>query len=419
MTMTGGTQPTTLVRDETLGEDRWTLNFGPQHPATHGTLHLLLELEGERVVKCTPHIGYLHSGFEKLAEHLNYNQFVVVTDRMNYCSPICNNIAWHHAVEKLFGIEITPRCKALRTIVQELGRIEDHLLCVGANVLDMGALTGFLYGFNPREPILDLLEELCGARFTNSYTRVGGVLRDAPEGWTDRILKFLREDLPRAIEDFEILMIRNRIFVERAKGIGVLSHDDAVNWSWTGPCARGSGVKRDMRKDEPHLCFENGWDGQGGQPVDFKVPIGHGGDVLARILVRLEEIRQSSRIIEQVIERMPGGSVNVFADDNVTLPDKRETYFSIEGLIHHFEKIMPSRGLRPPIGEVYGGVEAANGELGWYLISDGGNSPYRARCRPPCFLYYQTYPTLLEGHQISDVVAIMGSLNVIAAELDR
>jgi len=417
--MTGGMQPTTLVRDETLGEDRWTLNFGPQHPATHGTLHLLLELEGERVVKCTPHIGYLHSGFEKLGEHLNYNQFVVVTDRMNYCSPICNNIAWHHAVEKLFGIEITPRCKALRTIVQELGRIEDHLLCVGANVLDMGALTGFLYGFNPREPIMDLLEEICGARFTNSYTRVGGVVRDAPEGWTDRILKYLRDDLPRAIEDFEILMIRNRIFVERAKGIGVLSHDDAINWSWTGPCARGSGVKRDMRKDEPHLCFEDGWDGQGGQAVDFKVPIGHGGDVLARILVRLEEIRQSSRIIEQVIERMPGGPVNLLPDANVTLPDKREIYFSIEGLIHHFEKIMPNRGLKPPVGEAYGGVEAANGELGWYLVSDGGNSAYRARCRPPCFLYYQTYPALLEGHQISDIVAIMGSLNVIAAELDR
>jgi NADH-quinone oxidoreductase subunit D len=411
-------QPTTLTRDET-DVDRWTLNFGPQHPATHGTLHLQLELEGERVVKCTPHIGYLHSGFEKLGEHLDYNQYVVVTDRMNYCSPICNNVAWHHAVEKLFGIEITPRCKAIRTIVQELGRIQDHLLCVGANALDLGALTGFLYGFNPREPIMDFLEELCGARFTVSYTRVGGVMRDAPPGWTDKIRRYLREDLPPAIRDFEVLLIRNRIFVERVKGIGVISHDDAINWSLTGPVARGSGVKRDLRKDEPYLCFADNWDGQGAAAVDFKVPVAYGGDVLSRILVRLEEIRQSAAIIEQVIDMMPEGPVNVLADENVTLPDKREIYFSIEGLIHHFEKIMTNRGHQPPIGEAYGAIEAPNGELGFYLVSDGGNAPYRARCRPPSFMNYQVFPVLLEGHQISDVVAILGSLNIIAAELDR
>jgi NADH-quinone oxidoreductase subunit D len=412
-------QPTTLTRDEYGGEDRWTLNFGPQHPATHGTLHLQLELEGERVVKCIPHIGYLHSGFEKLAEHLNYNQYVVVTDRMNYCSPICNNIAWHHAVEKLFGIELTPRCKAIRTIVQELGRIQDHLLCVGANALDLGALTGFLYGFNPREPIMDFLEELCGARFTVSYTRVGGVVRDAPAGWTDKILKFLRDDLPPALEDFESLLIRNRVFVERVKGIGVISHDDAINWSLTGPVARGSGVRRDLRKDEPYLCFADNWDSMGSPAVDFKVPVAYGGDVLARILVRLEEMRQSALIIERVIEMMPEGPVNVFADENVTLPDKREIYFSIEGLIHHFEKVMTNRGHQPPIGEAYGAVEAPNGELGFYLVSDGGNAAYRAHCRPPSFINYQVFPVLLEGHQISDVVAILGSLNIIAAELDR
>ncbi len=419
MTTAAGTQPTTLVRDELAGEDCWTLNFGPHHPATHGTLHLQLELEGERVVKCTPHIGYLHSGFEKLGEHLNYNQYVVVTDRMNYCSPGCNNIAWHHAVEKLFGIEITPRCKAVRTIVQELNRIGDHLICVAANALDLGALTGFLYGFNPREPILDFIEELSGARFTASFTRVGGLLRDAPEGWTDKILKYLHDVLPQALEDFETLLIRNRIFVERVKGIGVLSRDDAIAWSWTGPCARASGVERDLRKDEPHLCFADGWDGQGGQAVDFKVPIAYGGDVLSRMLVRLEEIRQSSKIIERVIERMPKGPVNVLADDSVTLPDKRELYFSIEGLIHHFEQIMTNRGYSPPIGEAYGAIESPNGELGFYLVGDGGNTPYRARCRPPCLMNYQAYPVLIEGHQISDVVAIMGSLNIIAGELDR
>jgi len=419
VTTASASSGTQLQRDEAFGEDRWTLNFGPQHPATHTTLHLQLQLEGERIVKCTPHIGYLHSGFEKLGEHLDYNQYVVVTDRMNYCSPICNNVAWHAAVEKLFGIEITPRCKALRTIVQELGRIQDHLVCVGANVLDLGALTGFLYGFNPREPIMDFLEELCGARFTNSYTRVGGVMRDAPAGWTDKILKYLHDDLPPALEDFERLLIRNRIFVERVKGIGVISHDDAINWSWTGPCARGSGVKRDLRKDEPHLCFADGWDGQNGQAVDFKVPVAYGGDVLARLLVRMEEMRQSARIIEQVIARMPDGPVNVLPDESVTLPDKREVFFSIEGLIHHFEKVMSNRGYRPPVGEAYGAIEAPNGELGFYLASDGSTCAYRARCRPPCFMIYQAFPVLLEGHQISDVVAILSNLNIIAAELDR
>ncbi len=418
MSMVTGYQPTRLEPSD-FGEDRWTLNFGPQHPATHGTLHLQLELDGERVVRCIPHIGYLHSGFEKLGEHLNFNQYVVVTDRMNYCSPICNNVAWHTAVEKLFGIEPTPRCKALRTIVQELGRIQDHLLCLGAQALDVGGLTGFLYGFNEREGIYDLLEDLCGARFTVSYTRVGGVVRDCPDGWTDQVLRYLREVLPPAVRDFETLLIRNRIFVERCQGIGVISHDDAINWSLTGPVARASGVRRDLRKDEPYLCFEDDWDGRGAPAVDFKVPIATTGDVMGRVLVRLEEMRQSARIIEQVIERMPDGPVMVLPEQDVTLPDKREIYFSIEGLIHHFEKIMTNKGFRPPTGEAYGAIEAPNGELGFYLVSDGGNCAYRARCRPPSFINYQVYPVLIEGHQISDVVAVLGSLNIIAAELDR
>jgi NADH-quinone oxidoreductase subunit D len=409
---------TTLRPDET-GGDLWTLNFGPQHPATHTTLQLVLELDGERVVNCVPHIGYLHSGFEKLGEHLNYNQYVVVTDRMNYISPIVNNVAWHHAVEKLFGLEITPRCKALRTIVCELGRIQDHLLCVGAAALDLGALTGFLYGFNEREPIYDLLEELCGARFTVSYTRVGGVMADAPPGWTDKVLHYLHHVLPDALRDFESLLIRNRIFIERCKGIGVISHDDAINWSLTGPPARASGVRRDLRKDEPYLCYADNWDGRGAEAVQFKVPIASGGDVLARFLVRLEEIRQSASIIEQVIRRMPDGPVNVMPDAKAALPDKREIYFSIEGLIHHFEKIMTNRGWRPPLGEAYGAIESPTGELGFYLVSDGGNCAYRARCRPPSFINYQCFPQLVKGHQISDVVAILGSLQIIAAELDR
>jgi NADH-quinone oxidoreductase subunit D len=418
MTDVAAFQPTRLIPPHE-GEDRWTLNFGPQHPATHTTLQLVLELDGERVLNATPHIGYLHSGFEKLGEHLNYNQYVVVTDRMNYLSPMANNIAWHHAVEKLFGIELTPRCKVVRTICLELARIQDHLLCLGAIALDLGALTGFLYGFNEREVIYDLFEELCGARFTVSYTRVGGLSQDLPPGWTDKLLSFIRTRLPAAQKDFEALLVRNRIFIERVKGIGVISHDDAINWSLTGPVARASGVRRDVRKDEPFLCFADNWDGKGAPAVGFKVPIAHGGDCLARFQVRLEEIRQSCAIIEQAIAMLPDGPINVMADAKATLPDKREIYFSIEGLIHHFETIMTNRGLSPPVGEAYGAIEAPNGELGFYLVSDGGNCAYRARCRPPSFINFQVFPELIRGHQISDVVAVLGSLNIIAAELDR
>ncbi|MGE0478914.1 MAG: NADH dehydrogenase (quinone) subunit D [Phycisphaerae bacterium] len=411
-------EPSRLIRDDS-GEDRWTLNFGPQHPATHTTLRLILELEGERIMRCTPDIGYLHSGFEKLGEHLNYNQYVVVTDRMNYISPIVNNLAWHAAVEKLFGIELTPRCKAIRTICSELGRIQDHLLCVGAAALDLGAITGFLWGFNEREFIYDLLEELCGARFTVSYTRVGGVMQDAAPGWEKRVLNFVRTRLPTALKDFETLLVRNRIFIERTKGIGVISHDDAVAWSLTGPCARASGVKRDLRKDEPYLCFAENWDGHGAEAMHFQVPVAYGGDCFARFLVRLEEIKQSMKILEQICEAMPQGPVNATHDERVTLPDKREIYFSIEGLIHHFEKVMTNRGFKPPVGEAYGAIESPTGELGFYLASDGGNSAYRARCRPPSYINYSCFPKLIVGHQISDVVAVLGSVHIIAAELDR
>jgi len=411
-------QPTRLQPDEG-GEDRWTLNFGPQHPATHTTLRLLLEVEGERIVSCTPDIGFLHSGFEKLGEHLNYNQYVVVTDRMNYVSPVANNVAWHMACEKLFGVEITPRCKAIRTICAELARILDHLVCAACTGLDLGDLTAFLYGFNAREYIYDVMEELCGHRFTTGYTRVGGVTQDIPDGWTDKVLDVVHRRIPPAVKDVETLLLRNRIFLERVTGIGVVTHDDAVNWSLTGPVARGSGVRRDLRKDEPYLCYADNWDGQGAPAVDFKVPVAHGGDVLSRFLVRIEEIRQSCKIIEQVIKVLPEGPINALPDDNVSLPNKNEVYFSIEGLIRHFEKIMTNRGFEPPLGEAYFANETANGELGFYLVSDGGNTAYRARCRPPCFMNYQVFPQLLVGHQISDVPAVLNSVNVIAGELDR
>ncbi|MGB9624960.1 MAG: NADH dehydrogenase (quinone) subunit D [Phycisphaerae bacterium] len=410
--------PRATLTPEEPGGERWVLNFGPQHPATHTTLRLVLELDGETVVACTPHIGYLHSGFEKLGENLDYNQYVTVTDRMNYISPMANNIAWHHACEKLFGIEITPRCKAIRTIIAELARLQDHLLCVGAAALDLGAMTAFLYGFNEREDINDLFEEVCGARFTTSYTRVGGLMQDIPPGWPEHVKAFARK-LPRAIDDLDRLLTKNRIFIERTKGIGYLSEADAVQWGLTGPVARASGVRRDLRKDEPYLCYADNWDGKGSSGVSFKVPISRLGDVYGRYLVRLEEMRQSLEIIHQLVDNIPPGPVDVSPEEKATLPDKREVYFSIEGLIHHFEQIMTNRGFTPPVGEVYGANETANGELGFYLVSDGGRCPYRARCRPPSFINYQCFPQLVVGHQISDVVAVLGSLNIIAAELDR
>lgn len=418
MTTATNWEPTRLIRDE-IETERWTLNFGPQHPATHTTLQLVLELEGETIVGVRPEIGYLHSGFEKLGEHLNYNQYVVVTDRMNYISPIVNNLAWHRACEKLFGIEITPRCKAIRTICNELGRIQDHLLCLGAAALDLGALTAFLWSFNEREIIYDLLEELCGARFTVSYTRVGGVMQDAKPEWFGKLKSFINDRLPKAIADTESLLLRNRIFLERTKGVGVLTHDDAISYSVTGPIARASGVRRDIRKDEPYWCFADNWDGKGAPAVDFKVVVGEDGDTLARFLVRLGEIKQSMHILRQLVDRVPDGPVNVGPDKLATLPDKREIFFSIEGLIHHFEKIMTNRGFQPPIGEAYGCIESPTGELGFYLSSDGSNFPYRARCRPPCFINYQAFPKMMVGHQISDVVAVLGSMHIIAAELDR
>ncbi len=398
--------------------DRWTLNFGPQHPATHTTLRLILELDGETVVACTPHIGYLHSGFEKLGEHLDYNQYITVAERMNYVSPIANTIAWHHACELMFGIELTPRCKAIRTICAELARMQDHLLAVGAAALDLGAFTAFLYGFNEREWINDLLEEISGSRFHNSYTRVGGLMYDIPPEWPGHVKEFCCK-IPRAFEDIQSLLNRNRIFIERTKGIGYLSAEDAIAWGWTGPLARASGVRRDLRKDEPYLCYADNWDGKGSSCVQFKVPIARGGDVLARYQIRLEEMRQSIAIIEQLADNIPAGPVDVLPDGKMTLPDKREVYFSIEGLIHHFEMLMTNRGFEPPVGEVYGANETANGELGFYIASDGKKFPYRARCRPPSFINYQCFEQLVVGHQISDVVAILGSLNIIAAELDR
>jgi NADH-quinone oxidoreductase subunit D len=420
-TLTKGDE-TGLAQESALdGENRWTLNFGPQHPATHTTLRLVLELDGERVVKATPHIGFLHSGFEKLGEHLNYNQYVTIVDRMDYSAPIYNELAWHGAAEKLMGIDLTPRCKVLRTIAGELGRIQSHLLCVGAAGLDLGAFTAFLYGFNERERIYDIVEYMSGQRFHTSWTRVGGLNMDLPDEATfKRMVKdFIDNAMPKALEDVEKLLNKNRIFVDRTKGVGQITREEAIAWSLSGPMARSAGVRRDIRKDEPYLCFKDNWDGQGAEAVDFKVPVMETGDVYARYLVRCEEIKQSLHIIRQLIDNIPQGPVNVSPEGKEVLPPKDQVYSSIEGLIQHFELIMTNRGFEPPKGEVYNCIESANGELGYYIVSAGANIPWRTRTRPPCYINYQVFPKLMEGHMLSDVVAVLGSINIIAAELDR
>jgi NADH-quinone oxidoreductase subunit D len=397
------------VLEATDKEYLWTLNFGPQHPATHTTLRLLLTLDGETVVQAVPDIGYLHSGFEKLGEDLNYNQYVTVVDRMNYISPVANELAWFAAVEKLLGIELTPRCKYLRTIFAELMRIHDHLLCVGAAALDLGGFTAFLYAFNQREVIYDISEIASGQRFHPSYFRVGGVLRDVGDDFVAKVREFVR-GFPKAHADVVRLLNRNRIFIDRTKGIGVLSKEDAIDLSCTGPVARASGVVRDLRKDEPHLAYRD---------FDFKVVCATAGDCLARYLVRMDEMLESLKIIDQAIENLPSGPVNVDADSKVVLPDQTATYRSIESLIQHFEVIMPNRGFHTPVDEVYGAIESPNGELGFYVVGDGTERPWRCRTRPPSYIHFAIFPYLIAGHQISDVVAVLGSLNIIAAELDR
>jgi NADH-quinone oxidoreductase subunit D len=378
--------------DEVDALERWVLNFGPQHPATHTTLRIVLQLDGERVVRATPHIGYLHSGFEKLAEHHDYNQYVCTVSRMDYISPIVNDIAWHNAVETLLGIDLTPRCTVVRTILSELGRLQNHLLCVGAAALDLGAFTGFLYGFNEREHIYDIMDFISGQRFHPDWSRVGGAMQDLPD---------------------------EEVFRRMVRHVGAISTEEAVAWSMTGPNARASGVRRDLRKDEPYLCFRPNWDGQGADPVDFKVAVANDGDCLCRYHVRLEEIKQSCRIIDQLIDRIPAGPMNVEVDAKYNLPKKGDVYGSIEGTIQLFEIFMTNRGWDVPVGEAYGAIESPNGELGFYIVGDGTKCAWRAKTRPPSFIHFQTLPKLLEGHNLGDTVAVLGSLNIIAAELDR
>jgi NADH-quinone oxidoreductase subunit D len=387
----------------------WTLNFGPQHPATHTTLRIVLKLDGERVIDAVPDIGYLHSGFEKTGEHLNYNQYVTITDRMNYISPVVNGIAWHAAVEKLLGIEITPRCKYLRTIVAELARISDHLLCTGAMGLDTGAFTFFLYAFYQREVIYDIFETISGQRFHPSMTRVGGLAYDFTPLVIEKIRTFVKT-FPQTFDDMERLLNRNRIFVDRTKGVGILSGERATNMSATGPIARASGVTRDLRKDEPYLAYAD---------LDFQVCCSTAGDCFARYYLRMAEMRESLKIVAQAIENIPAGPLDVGIDERTTLPPKSQVYQTIEGTITHFELVMWNRGFVVPSEETYAAIESPNGELGFYVVGDGSDVAYRARTRPPSFIHFALFPELIRGHTLSDVVAVLGSLNIIAAELDR
>ncbi len=408
--------PANLLDEPEIGEESeskkqylWTLNFGPQHPATHTTLRLVLDLDGERIVRATPHIGYLHSGFEKLGEHLNFNQYVTIVDRKNYISPPMNEVAWHNAVEKLLDIEITKRCQYIRVIIGELSRISDHLLCTGAAALDLGAFTAFLFAFNQRELIYDVYEEMSGYRFHPGYTRVGGVLQDFNDKVIARIRKVLA-NLPKAFADIEKLLFRNRIFLDRMRGVGPLTKADALSYSCTGPLARASGVTYDLRKDEPYLAYKD---------FDFTVPYATEGDCYARFQIRMEEMVQSMRIIQQAVENLPSGPVNVPIAEKFPLPDKGTTYNSMEGLIQHFELIMPNRGPESPKIEIYAAVEGPNGELGYYLVTDGSQIAWRTRTRPPSFIHFQLFPHIIKDHLIADIVAVLGSLNIIAAELDR
>ncbi len=391
--------------DDLLGE-KMVLNMGPSHPATHGVLRLVLELDGEIVTKCDPDVGYLHRGDEKIAENMHYNQFVPYTDRLDYLAPLANNVAYTCAVEKLMGWELPPRGQAIRVICCELARIASHMLGVGVCAMDVGAMTVFLYTFTEREKTYNLCEQLTGARFTTSYTRVGGQIRDLPDGFIASLETFL-DECSQSIDEISKLLDRNKIYLRRMIDIGTISADDAISWGMTGPNLRGSGITRDLRKDNPYLGYEN---------YDFDIPIGSNGDSYDRYLCRMEEMRQSIRIIRQVIANLPDGPVNI-ADSKNMLPAKEKVLTSMEELIHHF--IVATQGIEAPAGEVYFGAENPKGELGFYINSKGGGVPHRMKIRSPSFVNLSILAHLIPGHMISDVPAILGSLDFVMGECDR
>jgi len=393
------------VHEDIAGE-HMLINIGPQHPATHGVLRLVLELDGETVIRCIPHIGYLHSSFEKLGEYRDWNQIVPLTDRMDYLAPLIYNCAYAMAVEKMMGITVTERCKVVRVICMELDRIFSHLLWLGTTAIDLGAFTVFLYTFQQREKIYDLHERFTGARITTSSTRIGGMMADLPAGWIAQLTEFLDNFVP-VLDECETLLTENAIWVGRTQGVGSISGEDAVNWGLSGPNLRASGVAYDVRKDRPYYDYET---------YDFDVPVGEHGDIYDRYLCRMEEMRQSVRILRQAIERLPGGPINV-DDPRVILPPKTAAMNDMESMIHHFKVVM--EGVRAPVGESWFSVESSKGELGMYVVSDGGSKPVRWRVRGPSFINIAAIPHMIEGALLSDVIAVNASLDIVLGEIDR
>jgi NADH-quinone oxidoreductase subunit D len=395
--------------------EKMVLNLGPSHPSTHGVLRIVLELDGEIITKAVPDIGYLHRGDEKIAENMTYNQFVPYTDRLDYLAPLANNVAYALAVEKLIGIDrqLPLRCQFIRVICCELARISSHLLGLGANAMDLGAVTVFLHTFTEREKIYNLCESLTGARFTTSYTRIGGVSRDLPPGWVAQCRKFLDEVVVN-IDETETFLNRNRIFVDRTQGVGAISKADAIDYGLTGPNLRGSGVEYDLRKAHPYLIYDR---------LKFEIPVGSAGDCYDRYLVRVEEMRQSVRLLHQCLDQIPGGADNAskepvsVADMKISLPPKERVLTKMEELIHHFINV--TQGVNAPPGEVYFGAENPKGELGFYIHSKGGGTPHRLKIRAPSFVNLSILPHLLPGHMISDLVAILGSFDFVMGECDR
>jgi NADH-quinone oxidoreductase subunit D len=386
--------------------EKLVLNMGPSHPATHGVLRLVLELDGEIITKAIPDLGYLHRGDEKIAENMHYNQFVPYTDRLDYLAPLANNVAYAMAVEKLMGWELPARGQAIRVLCCELARISSHLLGVGVFAMDVGAMTVFLYTFTEREKIYNLSEQLTGARFTTSYTRVGGMTRDLPKDFLSRLSTFL-DELEPVIEETDKLLSRNKIFVDRTRDLGTICKEKAIAYGITGPNLRASGVAHDLRKAQPYLGYEN---------YEFDIPVGEVGDCYDRYLVRLEEMRQSIRILRQVIKTMPGGPIN-YEDPKSRLPEKEKVLLKMEELIHHF--IVATQGIDAPVGEVYFAHENPKGELGFFISSKGGGVPHRLKIRSPSFVNLSILPELLIGTMISDVPAILGSLDFVMGECDR
>src|SRR5215831_715515 len=402
-------QPTRVpvVADEPdLGGEHLLINLGPQHPATHGVLRLVVELDGETVVRVIPHVGYLHSGFEKLGEYRHYNQIIPLTDRTDYLSPMANNVGFALAAERLMGIEITPRCTVLRVIACEMSRIISHMVWLGTTAIDLGAFTPFLWAFQQRERIYNLQEMWTGARLTTSLTRVGGLMADIPDGFVEGLREFTRT-FPDTLNEIDRVLTRNAIWAGRTQGIGAFTADEAINYSLSGPMLRASGVPWDMRKDRPYLGYET---------YDFEVPVGEHGDVYDRFLVRLEECYQSNKILIQALDRLPDGPINV-ADPRVILPPKSRAMSDMEAMIFHFKQVM--EGVKPPAGEAYMGVENPKGELGTYLVSDGTAKPVRWRIRPPSFLNLAALPRMCEGALLSDVIAINASVDIVMGEIDR